>query len=265
MASTSSSWSTSKERRSLQESAAALTPLEVVDVAVQAADALDVAHAKGITHRDIKPANLMLTLRGHVKVLDFGVAKMARGDEGSPNGDWNVEPLTAVGSVVGSGPYMSPEQIAGGDVDPRSDVFSLGVVIYQMATRAASVLRSDAGGDDGAHPACDPGADHTAQSRDPVGAGTDYVQVPRQECRRPLSIGARAVERPVAAEASGGREGTASGRAGSAWRARCAATTDDVPRRRRKHPSSLPAVGRICARGLSSRYPTLCPRFRPRR
>ena len=135
MASTSSSWSTSKERRSQQELAAQLTPSEVVDVAVQAADALDVAHAKGITHRDIKPANLMLTLRGHVKVLDFGVAKMARGDEASPNGDWNVEPLTAVGGVVGSGPYMSPEQIAGGDVDPRSDVFSLGVVIYQMATR----------------------------------------------------------------------------------------------------------------------------------
>ena len=77
----------------------------------------------------------MLTLRGHVKVLDFGVAKMARGDEASPNGDWNVEPLTGVGGVVGSGPYMSPEQIAGGDVGPRSDVFSLGVVIYQMATQ----------------------------------------------------------------------------------------------------------------------------------
>src|SRR5688572_26931105 len=112
-----------------------MTPPEVVDIAVQAADALDLAHAKGITHRDIKPANLMLTHRGHVKVLDFGVAKMTRGDEASPNGDWNVEALTGVGGVVGSGPYMSPEQIAGGDVDPRSDVFSLGVVIYEMATR----------------------------------------------------------------------------------------------------------------------------------
>jgi len=111
-----------------------MTPPEVVDIAVQAADALDLAHAKGITHRDIKPANLMLTHRGVVKVLDFGVAKVARSDEGSLNGDWTVEPGTAVGSVVGSGPYMSPEQIAGGDVDSRSDVFSLGVVIYQMAT-----------------------------------------------------------------------------------------------------------------------------------
>jgi serine/threonine protein kinase len=111
-----------------------MTPPEVVDIAVQAADALDLAHAKGITHRDIKPANLMLTHRGHVKVLDFGVAKMARNDEGSLNGDWTVEPVTAVGSVVGSAPYMSPEQIVGGDVDSRSDVFSLGVVVYQMAT-----------------------------------------------------------------------------------------------------------------------------------
>jgi serine/threonine protein kinase len=111
-----------------------LTPPEVADIAVQAADALDLAHAKGITHRDIKPANLMLTHRGSVKVLDFGVAKVARNDEDSLNGEWTVEPLTGVGSVVGSAPYMSPEQIAGGDVDSRSDVFSLGVVIYQMAT-----------------------------------------------------------------------------------------------------------------------------------
>jgi serine/threonine protein kinase len=111
-----------------------LAASEVVDIAVQAADALDVAHARGITHRDIKPANLMLTHRGHVKVLDFGVAKIGRSVEAGPNDHGTVEPVTVAGSVVGSGPYMSPEQIVGGDVDPRSDIFSLGVVIYHMAT-----------------------------------------------------------------------------------------------------------------------------------
>src|SRR5262245_18292171 len=111
-----------------------LAPRDVIDIVVQVADALDVAHAKGITHRDIKPANLMLTARGHVKVLDFGIAKMTPGDEPKQRDDWSVEPRTAVGSVIGSGPYMSPEQAAGRHVDPRSDIFSLGVVIYQMAT-----------------------------------------------------------------------------------------------------------------------------------
>jgi len=111
-----------------------LSPLDVIDLAVQAADALDVAHAKGITHRDIKPANLMVTSRGHLKVLDFGVAKMKLRDESAASGEWILDPGTAIGRVIGSGPYMSPEQITGGDVDPRSDVFSLGVVIYQMAT-----------------------------------------------------------------------------------------------------------------------------------
>jgi Tol biopolymer transport system component len=107
---------------------------ELVAIASQLADALVEAHGRGIVHRDIKPANLMLTRRGQLKVLDLGLAKMI-GDDPDPAGPsaWRGD-HTASGTLLGTAAYMSPEQSRGEAVDPRSDLFSVGVVMYQMAT-----------------------------------------------------------------------------------------------------------------------------------
>jgi two-component system LytT family response regulator len=107
---------------------------EAVGIAIQVADALDAAHAKGIVHRDIKPANIMIAPRGHVSVLDFGLAKIKSPGGVSGASRAATQFLTDPGMVMGTVHYMSPEQALGREADARSDLFSLGVALYEMAT-----------------------------------------------------------------------------------------------------------------------------------
>ena len=113
-----------------------LAPVRVLEIAVQVADALTAAHGRNVVHRDLKPTNIMLTRDGRVKVLDFGLAKLAGGaDSGSADAEAVTLPAVSfAGQVLGTLPYMAPEQVRGGTVDARSDLFAYGALLYELVT-----------------------------------------------------------------------------------------------------------------------------------
>ena len=157
--------------------------------AIQIADALDHAHRHGVVHRDLKPGNIMLTRDG-VKLLDFGLAKLKERDELVPT-DATESGLTDAGTIVGTVPYMAPEQIEGHEVDARTDIFSFGVVLYEMASRAPTVRGRQPRLAHGGHRRGRTADAVLAAAADTSLARTADLPLPREGPRRSMADGAR--------------------------------------------------------------------------
>ncbi len=174
---------------------------DLLEYAIQIADALDTAHASGIVHRDVKPANIFLTTRGQMKMMDFGLAKVSSGRSGSNTSDSQMatavmnDLMTHPGSTLGTVAYMSPEQASGETLDARTDLFSFGVVVYEMAT-GISPFHGNTTALKFAAFSPRPGAAGPHAAGDSGGVGADHPQSAGEEPRPAIPVGGRDSRRP---------------------------------------------------------------------